>query len=93
LPEQGIDCDIVGRQRGGVRACCTSSRSSSATFHRDNWFAPTDAASDARETPWVAEGLQVEEDDAGLVVFLPILQQVVARDVGLIPDADKGREP
>ena len=47
---------------------------------------------DARELARVAERLEVEQDEVGLRVVLPPLEQVVRRDVGLVADRDERRE-
>ena len=52
-----------------------------------------DAPGDARELPRVAERLEVEDDEARLVLVLPVLEQVVGRDVGLVADGHERGEP
>ena len=47
---------------------------------------------DAPELARVAERLQIEEDEVGLLVVLPALEQVVRGDVGLVADRDERRE-
>ena len=49
-----------------------------------------DPTCDARERARVAERLEVEDDQPGLVVVLPPLEQVVRRDVRLVSDRDEG---
>ena len=41
----------------------------------------------------IPERLEVEQDDGRCRVVLPVLEQVVRRDVCLVPDRDEGREP
>ena len=48
---------------------------------------------DPRELARVAERLEVEQDDVRLGIVLPVLEQVVRRDVGLVPDRDERRQP
>jgi len=50
---------------------------------------PTHPLGDPRESPRVAERLQVKKDHVGPGVFFPVLQQVVAGQVGFVPDADE----
>ena len=45
-----------------------------------------------RELARVPERLEVEQDHVGRVVVLPVLEQVVRRDVGLVADRDERRE-
>ena len=47
----------------------------------------------APELARVPERLEVEQDELGLRVVLPVLEQVVRGDVRLVPDRDEGREP
>ena len=50
------------------------------------------ATRDPPEPARVSEGLEVEGDQARVRVVLPVLEQVVRRDVGLVPNGDEGRE-
>ena len=63
-----------------------------AALHSEQRLRTRDAPGDARELARVAEGLEVEQDELRLVVLLPVLEQVVRGDVGLVPDRDEGRE-
>ena len=54
---------------------------------------PGEPARDSRELARVPERLEVQEDDIGGLVVLPVLEQVVRRDVGLVADRDEAREP
>ena len=49
----------------------------------------SDATGDPAELARVAERLKVEQDDVGLRVRLPVVEQVVAGDVGLVPHRDE----
>ena len=53
---------------------------------------PRDAARDLREADRVSEALEVEQDHVGARILVPVLDQVVARDVGLVADGDEGRD-
>lgn len=55
-----------------------------ARLHRHDRLAPCDAACDARELARVAETLEVEEHDLGRGVGVPVLQQVVSRQIGAV---------
>ena len=48
---------------------------------------------DAAELARVAERLQVQRDDLRGRVLLPVLQQVVARQIGLVAERDERRQP
>ena len=48
---------------------------------------------DPRELARVPERLEVEQDQVGRVVVLPVLEQVVRGDVGLVADRDEARQP
>ena len=73
---------LVERRGGGVRRCRRPGRRRSACGGRQ-------PSGDAGELPRVAEALRVEEDDRRLRVVLPVLQQVVAADVGPVAERDE----
>ena len=52
-------------------------------------FCPGDAPGDSGESTRVAERFEVQKDDAGLRVFFPVLEQIVARHVRLVTHADE----
>ena len=60
---------------------------------RDDRLAQRDPAGDPRELARVADRLEVHHHDLGRVVLLPVLQEVVAGDVGAVAGADERREP
>ena len=64
-----------------------------AALQREDRLAARQPARDARERAWVAEGLEVEDDELGLVVVLPPLEQIVGRDVRLVADGHEGGDP
>ena len=68
------------------------SRARTAGLHRDDGLSPRDAARDAGEVARVAEALEVEQDHVGARILRPVLEEVVGRDVGLVPDGDEGRD-
>ena len=63
-----------------------------AALEREDRLAPRDSACDPAESPRVPERLDVEQDRLGRGLVLPPLEQVVRRDVGLVPDRDEGRQ-
>ena len=73
----------AGGPRSGERA---------SRFHRDDRLATADPPRDAREAPRIAERFQVQHDDRRVRVGFPVLEQIVARDVGLVADADERRQ-
>jgi hypothetical protein len=58
----------------------------------DDRLAEGDAAGDARELPRVADGFEVEQRDVGLRVVVPVLEHVVAGDVGAVAGGDEAGE-
>ena len=63
-----------------------------AGLHRDHRLAARDPARDPAELARVADRLQVEQHDLGALVVLPVLQQVVAGDVGAVAGRDERRQ-
>ncbi len=61
-------------------------------LHDDDRLFPAHDPRDPGEAARISEGLQIEKDDACRIVPLPVLQKVVAGDVGLVADADEGRD-
>src|SRR5262249_57140771 len=61
-------------------------------LQRQDRLTTRNAPGDMSEGPRIAEGLEVEKDEVGAVVVLPPLEQVVRRDVGLVPDRSEGGE-
>ena len=64
-----------------------------AALHRDHRLGAADAAGQPGELARVAEALQVQQDDLGGRVGGPVLQQVVAADVGAVAGRDEGGQP
>ena len=87
--KKGVDGHVTGGQSGGVRSGGTLAGLCPPTLDGHDGLAPADAPGDPGEAPRVAEGLQVEQDYLGGSVAFPVLQEVVARNVGPIADADK----
>ena len=92
LAEERVDDGVGARQRGRVRGRRARAGVARAASHREDRLRACDPACDARELARVAEGLEVEQDDVGLGIVLPVLEQVVRRDVGLVADRDERRQ-
>ncbi len=93
LVEQGIDRDVRGAdQRAGVGRGCPGARRRAAALDRDDRLGPSDAARDARELARVPDRFQVQGDDGTRGVRFPVLKEVVAGQVRLVPDRDEAGE-
>ncbi len=93
----GVDPDDAGLAHQGVEHVVRPLLAAEvdrgpAALHRHDRLGPRHPAGDAAELPRVAEGLQVERDDPGRLVVLPVLQEVVGRQVGLVAHRDHARE-
>ncbi|GAA3041457.1 hypothetical protein GCM10020000_20240 [Streptomyces olivoverticillatus] len=56
----------------------------------DERLAGRGAPGEAGELPGIADGLQVHQGDVGVRVVVPVLEEVVARDVGAVSGGDEG---
>jgi hypothetical protein len=92
LVKQRIDGNVARGQGSGVGAGSPAPRSGSSRLDRDDRLVAADAVGDARESARIAEGFQVEKNDAGVLVLLPKLQHIVAGDIRLVADADEARK-
>ncbi len=92
--EQRVDRHVGGREQAARRRRVGPGRHRPAAGldHHDRLDRPG-AAGDPREPPRVAERLQVEEHDVGRRVLLPELEEVVARQIGLVTRRDERRQP
>ncbi len=88
LPEHRVDRRLR-RQHRTHRVTHRHALGGPAGLHRDHRLAPRDPARDPAELARVADRLEVEQHDLGVVVLLPVLQQVVAGDVGAVAGADE----
>ncbi len=70
-----------------------SSRAERPGVHGHDRLAPAEAAGQPGELARVAERLQVHDHRVGLRVLLPVLEQVVAADVGPVPRRDEHGQP
>ena len=93
LAEDRIDGGVRAGERRRVRAGGLLAGAGAAALHRQHRLLAGESARDARELARVAERLDVEQDEVGVRVVLPPLEQVVRGDVGLVADRDEGREP
>jgi hypothetical protein len=88
------------RQRGHAHDACGGEQRAdgdvalpAAALERDDRLGAADLAGDAGELAGVAEAAQVEHDHLGALVGAPVLQQVVAGDVGAVADRHERRQP
>ena len=89
LVEQRLDGRVAGGERGRVAAGRARAGPRPSGLDRDDRLGAADAARETREAARVAERLEIQQDDVRARIALPVLQQVVARDVGLVADADE----
>src|SRR5262249_58797710 len=80
---------VGASERRRVRSGSPDAGVGSTAFQRQDRRAARDPAGDPRERAWIAEGLEIEDDEPGLFVVLPTLEQVVRRDVCLVADRDE----
>ena len=92
LVEEGLDCGLGSRERRGVGSGGAGTGPRSPSLHREDRLLARDAPGELRELAWVPERLQVESDDCRRRIVLPVLEEVVRRDVGLVPDRDERRQ-
>ena len=93
LVEQTVDGNVRCSGGGSVRECAAATCHGAARLHCNDRLAPADPGRDACEFPWIAEGFEIKRADFGGVVLLPEAQQVVTRDVGLVPAETKVARP
>jgi hypothetical protein len=89
LLEESGDGDVRSRQGAGVAGGGPRPLGRAAGLDHQDRLLARHPLGDLGEAPRVAEGLQVHADDAGLGIVLPVLQEVVARDVGLVAHGDE----
>ena len=90
--EQRLDGGVGSRKRRGVGCGRPSPGAGRPALEREDRLAAGHAAGDPAEPPRVPEGLEVQDHDVRALVVLPVLEQVVRRDVGLVPDGHEGGE-
>ena len=92
LVEERLNRGVGTRERSRVRARRLRACGRTPALERENRLRARDPSRDARELPRVAERLEVERDQVRALVLLEALEQVVRRDVRLVPDRDERRE-
>jgi hypothetical protein len=92
LVEERVHARLGAGERRRVRARSALPRRRGAALQRQDRLPPRHAPRDPPEPARVPERLDVEEHDVRRRVVLPPLEQVVRRDVGLVPDRDEGGE-
>ena len=90
--EERVHGGLGPRERRGVRARGASAGHGRPALHRQDRLLPRNSARNPPESPRVPERLQVERNQSGLGVVLPVLEQVVGRDVGLVANGNECRE-
>ena len=82
LTQQRVDQGVPTQSGRGMRACPGAQARHPASLDGQDRLAPGDPPRDAAEVLRVAEGLHVEDDRPRGLVLLPVLEQVVGRDIG-----------
>ncbi len=92
LPEEIADQRVARRQRSRVRRCRSRARLRAPRFHDHDRLPLSDAAGDLAELFRIAEALQVQQDHIRVRILGPVLNEVIAGDVGFVADGDERRE-
>ena len=93
VAEQRVDVRVGGREQpAGLRRVRPRRRRRAAALDRDHRLVGRHAPSDLPEAARIAERLEVEQHHVGAGVGLPVLQQVVARQVRLGAHRDERRQ-
>ena len=74
------------------RSRCAGAGAARAAAHGEDRLRAGDPASDTRELARVSERFEIEQDDVRLGIVLPVLQEVVRRDVGFVADRHERRK-
>ncbi|KZS01781.1 Uncharacterized protein APZ42_001456, partial [Daphnia magna] len=93
LAQHGAGHHVRRGERGRVRRGGPCAVGAAAGLHRHDRLGPGDATGHLGEPPRVPEGLQIKQDHVGRLVEFPVLEQVVARDVGLVPGGHERGDP
>ena len=91
LPEERLHGRVVRDESRRIRLGLQTRRPATR-LHHDDRLDPAHGPRDSREPARIPERLEVEKDDPRRLVSLPVLEQVVAGDVDLVPHADEGRD-
>jgi len=89
LTEQGVRDHFRRCQSAGMGRGSAGADQRRAALDNDNRLSGRNTLGNTAELPRVTERLQVEQYDPGCRVILPILQQVVGRNVGTVTHADE----
>ena len=92
MGEQRVDDDVVGGQRGGVRAGTATARLGPAGLECDDRHPSGHRAGDACEADRITERLEVDQRHIGVVIVGPEPQQVVAAHVDLVAHRHECRD-
>ena len=90
--EERVDDGVGAGQGGGVRGRGARTGAARAAAHREDRLRARHPARNPCELARVAERLEVEQDDVRLGIVLPVLEQVVRRDVRLVADRHERRQ-
>ena len=93
LPEERVRGHVEAGESAGVRSRRPRAGGAATALQREHRLRRRDATGEPGELARVPERLQVEQDDVGVRVLLPVLDEVVAGDVRLVADADERRKP
>jgi hypothetical protein len=90
LMKESVDGHIRRCQQGsGVRRRGLRPRGRTAALDGENRFPARKPARHPRELARVAEGLQIQQREVRAGVLLPVREQIVARQIGLVADRDE----
>ena len=93
LLKQRVDGHVGGReQRAGVRGGGARAGRRATALDRQQRFLARETGGDPRELARIAERLEVQQRHLGAWILLPVAQQVVARQVGLVADRHERRQ-
>jgi hypothetical protein len=92
VAEERLDRDVARRQRPRMRRSGTRAAGRPAALDDSGRLLPAHTPRDPAESPRIAEALDVEQDHGGMRIGFPVLEQVVRRNVRLVPDRREGRD-
>ncbi|GAA3340797.1 hypothetical protein GCM10020358_29710 [Amorphoplanes nipponensis] len=92
LLEQGVDRGGRGGRRGGVRRAGTLAGQGAPALDGQHRLAAGQGPHGTGELARIAEGLQVQRHRVGGRVVVPVRDEVVAADVGLVAQRHQGRD-
>ncbi len=89
LMEQCIDGDVERRQGTCMRGRCPTPGLGSAGLHGDDRLLASHPRCDPGETAGIPERLQIQQDDIGRRVVLPMQEQIVSGHIRLVAHRDE----